>query len=105
MEAVVEVKGFQYTVKIGEKLKVPYLGRVVGKEMEFPLLMVRRGEEILIGKPYVKGSCKVEVVGEGREKKIIVYKYKSKKRYRRKYGHKQRYSEIKVKEIKVENGN
>ena len=66
------------------------------------VVLVSDGKDVKVGAPYVKG-CKVEgtVVAHGKGKKILVYKYKAKKNYRRTQGHRQPYTKVEIKSIKV----
>jgi large subunit ribosomal protein L21 len=99
MEAIVEIKGHQYKVKEGNKIEVPKLEGKEGDKVEFPILVLM-GSKNIIGTPYVEGAkCEAEIVEFGRSPKIIVYKYKSKKRYRRKRGHRQQYTKILINKI------
>jgi large subunit ribosomal protein L21 len=101
MEAIVEIAGFQYRVKEDSVLKVPKLEGKVGDKFKFPnVLMLISDKKNVVGTPYVKGaSLEAEVLGFGRYPKIIVFKYKPKKRYKKKRGHRQDYTEIKVTKI------
>lgn len=101
MEAIVEIAGFQYRVKEDSVLKVPKLEGKVGEKLKFPnVLMLISDKKNVIGTPYVKGAnLEAEVLGFGRYPKIIVFKYKPKKRYKKKRGHRQDYTEIKVTKI------
>ncbi len=101
MKAIVETGGFQYPVVEKERILVPRMDREVGSEviLEQVLLLID-GEKTLVGKPYVKGAkVEAEVLSHGRSPKILVYKYKAKKNYRRKRGHRQLYTEIVIKAI------
>jgi large subunit ribosomal protein L21 len=103
MEAIVEIAGFQYHVREKDVLKVPKLNAKEGERITFPVLMLIREGKRVIGTPHVKGAgCEAKVTGFGKGDKIIVYKYKSKKRYRRKRGHRQHYTEVRIEKIKWE---
>ena len=100
MYAIVEFKGKQYKAEKGTVLKVDRIDATPGSSMEIETVVLVSGETVKVGSPYVPG-VKVSVVVETHEKdkKIIVFKYKSKKDYRRKKGHRQQYSVIKVQDI------
>ncbi len=99
MEAIVEIAGFQYKVKEQDKIKVPKLKGEKGDKLKFPILMLM-GEKNAIGTPYVqKAQCEAEILEFGRYPKIIVYKYKSKKRCRTKKGHRQDYTHLLINKI------
>ena len=102
MYAIIGVMGYQYKVEIGEKLKVPYMkDKEIGSEVEiYDVLLKHDGENLQIGSPTVANSkVLAEVIGNGKDKKVIVFKKKRRKGYRRKQGHRQQYTEIKIKEI------
>ncbi|MDR0402266.1 MAG: 50S ribosomal protein L21 [Treponema sp.] len=102
MYALVEFKGRQYRAEKGALLRVDKIDAEPGSKLDIDsVLLLSRGEnDIVIGTPYVAGA-RVSVVVEGHEKgkKIIVFKYKPKKDYRRKTGHRQQYSLIKIEDI------
>jgi large subunit ribosomal protein L21 len=100
--AVIETGGKQHKVSEGEILRVDKLDAETGTEVVFDkVLMVKAGDDSLkVGKPYVENvSVTAEVVEQGKDKKIIVFKYKRKKNYQRKQGHRQRYTAIRIKSI------
>jgi len=104
MIAVIETGGKQYKVSPGSVIKVEKLGMEVGKEVVLDkVLMVKKDGEVVFGHPVVEGAKVVaEVVREGRGKKIIVYKFKRRKGYHRKYGHRQAFTELRIKEIQYQ---
>jgi large subunit ribosomal protein L21 len=98
MYAVVATGGKQYRVEAGEILQVERLAGDVGSEVTFDqVLMLGEGDDVQIGQPVVQGAMvKGHIVEQDRGKKIIVFKYKRRKRYRRKQGHRQSYTAIKI---------
>ena len=98
MYALVDILGKQYKVEQGAVLKVDHLSKDAGEKMEFStVLMVSDGGSTRIGSPYVPGVSVMAVVeGEGRGRKLVFGKYKKKKNYRRRFGHRQQFSTIKV---------
>ena len=98
MYMIVETCGKQYRVQEGDLLKVESLGLEEGSQVILDkVLLVGRDSSTVIGSPYVEGaSVSASVTENGRDPKIIVFKYKSKKNYRRKRGHKQHYTEIRI---------
>lgn len=101
MYAVVITGGKQYKVAQGDRLRVEKLDAEIGETVDLgPVCMVAK-EDGLVLDPVALGSAKVvaEVVGAGRRKKIRVFKMKRRKNYKRTYGHRQDYTEIKVREI------
>ena len=101
MYAVFRTGGKQFRARPGERLKVPSLAAETGATVTFDdILLLSDGEDVKVGRPTVDGATvKAEVVGHGRGKKIIVFKRKRRKGYRRKQGHRQNYTEIHVEEI------
>lgn len=98
MYMIVETCGKQYRVQEGDLLKVESLGLEEGSQVILDkVLLVGRDSSTVIGSPYVEGaSVSASVTENGRDPKIIVFKYKSKKNYRRKKGHRQHYTEIRI---------
>lgn len=103
MYAVISTGGKQYRVETGEKITVEKLNGEVGQVLELDsVLMIADGENIKIGNPSVKGArVLAEVLAHKKGKKIIAFKHKRRKDYQRKVGHRQEYTELEVKEIKV----
>ena len=102
--AIVQTGGKQYRVQIGDTIRVESLPGDEGDEVELDgVLMVSQSGAFAIGSPTVPGAkVTTEVVGQGKGKKVVVFKYKSKTRYRKKTGHRQRYTELKVTGIELE---
>ena len=98
MYAVVKIKNQQYRVSPDLKLQVPLLDSEVGATLSFDeVLMLSDGDEIKVGAPTVDGaSVAAEVLAHGRSRKIIVFKKKRRKNYRRKNGHRQHFTEIRI---------
>jgi len=103
MYAVVNSGGKQYKVQKGEILRVEKIAGEVGSPVTFErVLMFSDGEHVDIGRPVVKGvSVTGHIVEQGKAKKIIVFKYKRRKRYRRKKGHRQAFTAIKIDDIEA----
>ena len=100
MYALMEFKGKQYKAEKGALLSVDKIDAVPGSTVDIDSVLLISGDQVIVGAPYVKGA-KVQAVVESHEKadKIIVFKYKPKKDYRRKQGHRQQYSVIKIQDI------
>jgi len=100
MYALVEFKGKQYKAEKGALLKVDKIDAEPGTAVSIETVLLVSGDSVKVGSPYVQGA-KVSATVESHEKdgKIIVFKYKPKKDYRRKQGHRQQYSVIKIVEI------
>ena len=103
MYAVVATGGKQYKVIEGDVLRVEKIAGEVGDQVSFDqVLMVGEGEDVRIGRPVVDGVLvKGKIVEQGKNKKIIVFKFKRRKRYRRKQGHRQPFTAIKIDAIEV----
>ena len=101
MYAVIETGGQQYKVSEGETLKVEKLDGDVGATVELDkVLFVRTDSEIKVGSPYVPGAkVKCEIVGQERGKKVVVFKFKRRIGYRKKRGHRQHYTRLKIAQI------
>ncbi|MFP4431781.1 MAG: 50S ribosomal protein L21 [Spirochaetaceae bacterium] len=101
MYALVEIGGKQYKAQEGSTLRVDRLSQNEGDVVEFDsVLMVRNDDDVKVGAPYVSGAAVRGVVEEHiRDRKVIVYKYKRRKNYARKRGHRQQYSVVRVREI------
>lgn len=100
MYAIIETGGKQYKVEKGNKIRVEKLDAEAGSEVSFDVMLTGSGKTIKVGKPYVKGvKVTAKVLEHNKEKKIVVFKYKAKKNYRRKQGHRQPYSLIEIMEI------
>ena len=102
MYAVIETGGKQYTVHEGDIIYVEKLVVESGDKVAFDkVLVIGEGADLKVGTPYVEGA-KVEgdVVKNGRSKKILVFKYKAKKTYRRRQGHRQPYTKIQISSVK-----
>jgi large subunit ribosomal protein L21 len=103
MQAIIATGGKQYLVKEGDIIRIEKLDQEKGKEVEFDqILMVDKEGERIVGRPLVEKAKVVgKVLNQDKAKKIIVFKYKSKKKYRKKTGHRQPYSEILIEKIKI----
>lgn len=103
MYAVVKTGGKQYKVSAGDVLRVEKLNAQVGDTIMFDnVLLVSDGENIQV-EPSELAQAKVtaRVKGHGRRRKIVVFKYKRRKRYRRKQGHRQRFTELAIENIEA----
>lgn len=101
MYATIEFKGKQYKAEEGVVLTVDKLDAEQGSKIDIEtVLLVSDGDKISVGTPYVKGA-KVQVVVEEsfKDKKVLVFKFKSKKDYHRTIGHRQQYTKVRVESI------
>ena len=101
MYVLVDILGKQYKVEQGSVLKVDHLSQEKGAQVDFPsVLMVSDGGSAKIGNPYLSGvTVRAVVEDHGRARKLVFGKYKKKKNYRRRYGHREQDSLIKVEGI------
>jgi len=97
MLAVIKTGGKQYIVEPGQKLKIEKIDGEEGKTIIFPeVLLFQNGEKIEIGQPAVIGATvSAKIIKQGKQK-VIAFKYKPKKRYRRKVGHRQLFTEVEI---------
>jgi large subunit ribosomal protein L21 len=99
MFAIIQSGGKQYRVTEGDVLRLESLSAEPGDVVDLPVMMLG-GESPQVGTPIVEGvSVKAEVLGHGRGEKIYVIKYKAKNNYRRRNGHRQGFTEVRIKEI------
>ena len=102
MYAVIKTGGKQYRVAEGQKLRVERLPGNPGDALSFDQVLLVGGDTPKIGRPLVSGaSVTAEILGQDRAKKIVVFKLRRRKNYRRKQGHRQPYTELKITGIKV----
>ena len=100
MYAVIETGGKQYRVKAGDELYIEKLD--LEGEIDFEkVVMVSKDDEVVVGTPYVAGAVvKAVVLKTGKAKKLTVFTYKPQKGQKRKLGHRQPYTKVKIEEIK-----
>jgi len=97
MYAVIQTGGKQYRVSPGDVIYIEKLALAEGEEVAFDVLMVSRDGDVLVGTPLVEGvQATGKVLAHGRGKKIVVYKFKAKKNYRRKQGHRQPFTKVEI---------
>ena len=103
MYAIVNTGGKQYKVGEGDVLRVEKIPGDVGSTVSFDqVLMLSDGERVSVGQPVLDNvTVNGRIVDQGKAKKIIVFKYKKRKRFRRKKGHRQQYTEIKIDSIQA----
>jgi large subunit ribosomal protein L21 len=95
--AVIQTGGKQYRVAQGDVLRVEKLAGDVGAAVTFDKVLLVGGDSTKVGTPLVKGAkVDAQIVAQGRDKKIIVFKFRRRKNYRRKNGHRQPYTELKI---------
>lgn len=98
MYAVVATGGKQYRVQEGDTLRIEKIPGEVGAEVAFDrVLMVSDGEDVRIGQPVLENAVvNGTIIEQGKGRKVLVFKYKRRKRYRRKQGHRQLFTAVKI---------
>ena len=100
MYAIIATGGKQYKVQEGDVIKVEKLGAEAGSEVTFDQVLLVSDKEVKVGSPTIEGaSVKATVVSEGKDKKVIVYRYKRKTGYHKKKGHRQPFTQVKIEKI------
>lgn len=99
MYAIIENGGKQYKVAVGDIVKVEKLSAEVGANVEFNVLLVSDEKGVKVGKSVAKIKAVGEVLKQDKAKKVIVFKYKAKKNERKKQGHRQPFTAVKITEI------
>ena len=100
MYAIIATGGKQYKVAEGDVIRVEKLGAEAGESVTFDeVLAVRNDEALKVGSDVENASVTASVIGNGKGRKVIVYKYKRKSGYHKKNGHRQQYTEVKIDKI------
>lgn len=99
--AVIATGGKQYLVRPGQTIRVETIVGDANAPITFSeVLLVANGEDVRVGTPTVSGAMVTgTIIAQGRHKKVIGVKFKAKKRYRKKFGHRQHYTEVKIEQI------
>lgn len=101
MFAVVQSGGKQYKVSENDIISVEKLENAVGDKVKLNVLLVSDNGNVVAGNPFVQGAvCEAEVVAHGKGDKIVVFKYKPKKNERKKQGHRQPFTQLRILSIK-----
>jgi large subunit ribosomal protein L21 len=103
MYAIFRALGKQFRAEKGQTLKLPLMKAEPGSTVTFDeVLLTADGDTITAGSPLVKGAVvEAEVLRDGKEKKIFVFKFKRRKNYRRKTGHRQKFTEVRVTDVRA----
>ena len=101
MYAIIETGGKQYKVAQGDIITVEKLGVEAGQDYTFDkVLVLAKDGDVKVGAPYVEGAAvTASVIGDGKAKKVVVYKYKPKKGFHKKKGHRQPFTKLEIKSI------
>ena len=101
MYAIIATGGKQYKVSEGDIIKVEKLGKDAGEEVTFDQVIAVNDGKLLVGDKANNASVTATVIDEGKKLKIIVYRYKAKKGYHKKSGHRQPYTKVKIDKINL----
>jgi large subunit ribosomal protein L21 len=104
MYAIIRTGGKQFRAEPGRTIRIPAMDAEVGDRITFDEVLLAGGDdEVRVGAPVVDGaSVTGEVMAHGKDRKIIVFKWKRRKNYRRKQGHRQKYTEVRIGEIRLD---
>jgi len=102
MHAVVEIAGVQFEVTKSQMLNVPLLEANIGENITFNnILLTKDGNDVQVGTPYLSGSVTAQVIEHGKDKTVLVFHKKRRKGYRKLNGHRQKYTQIEITDIKA----
>ncbi|MDU2131792.1 MAG: 50S ribosomal protein L21 [Finegoldia magna] len=100
MFAIIKTGGKQYKVSEGDVIKVEKIEAEAGDKIEFDQVLMVAGDDVKVGSPVVEGAkVSAEVLDQNKDKKIVIFKFKAKKNYRKKKGHRQPYTLVKIEKI------
>lgn len=100
MYAIIETGGKQVKVEEGQSIFIEKLAGETGDAVTFDKVLFVSGDDVKVGAPYVEGaSVTAKVEKQGRQKKVMIYKFKAKKNYHRKQGHRQPYTKVTIEKI------
>lgn len=103
MNGIIEILGRQYIVNKGDIITIDRINESKDKKMELDkVLMFKDKDKVVLGDPYIKNAkVKATVIDQVRDEKVLVFKYKRKKNYKRLRGHKQQYTTVKIDDIVI----
>ncbi len=103
MYAIIRTGGKQFRAEPGQTIRIPALAAEVGQTVTFDeVLLAESDGEVRVGRPTIEGAAvEGEVVAHGKGEKIIIFKHKRRKNYRRKQGHRQKFTEVRIDEIRL----
>lgn len=100
MFAIIKTGGKQYKVSEGDVIKVEKIEAQSGDKIEFDQVLMVAGDDVKVGSPVVEGAkVQAEVLDQKKDKKVVIFKFKAKKNYRKKKGHRQPYTLVKIEKI------
>jgi large subunit ribosomal protein L21 len=102
MYAIIETGGKQFKVSEGDVIRTDLVDAEPGSRVTFDRVVMAGGEDVVIGTPLIEGAKVTgSVLRQGKGKKVLVFKYKPKKRVRKLVGHRQRFAEVKIEKISL----
>ncbi len=103
MLAIIRIGGKQYLVSPGQKIKIEKINKKEGSKISFPeVLLLEKDKKIELGNPLIKGARVTgKILSHGKNEKIIIFKYKPKKRHKVKKGHRQSFIEVEIEKIET----
>ena len=102
MFAIIKTGGKQYKVSEGDVIKVEKIEAEAGDKIEFDQVLMVAGDDVKVGSPVVEGAkVSAEVLDQKKDKKIVIFKFKAKKNYRKKKGHRQPFTRLEVTKIEA----
>jgi len=103
MFAIIETGGKQYLVSVGDRIKIEKLDKKEGAKIKFSqVLMVSDNKKVSVGQPLIKNaSVEGKIITQAKGPKVTILKYKAKKRYQKKQGHRQPFTEVEIVDIKI----
>ena len=102
MFAIIKTGGKQYKVSEGDIIKVEKIEAEAGDKIEFDQVLMVAGDDVKVGSPVVEGAkVQAEVLDQKKDKKIVIFKFKAKKNYRKKKGHRQPFTRLEVTKIEA----
>jgi len=105
MYAIVDVGGCQRKVTADSRVRIPKVDAQVGAEVSLRVMLVSDGARVEVGSPYIEGKAVLaEVIRHGKEDKVLIFKKRRRKNFRRKTGHRQPYTEVRIKSIGAAGG-
>lgn len=98
MRAIVETGGMQFPVEENVVIRVPKIDSEVGQKIDFEKVLLVSGNDLFaVGKPYIEGATvSAEILSHGKGEKVVVFKFKRRRKYRKTTGHRQQYTEVKI---------
>lgn len=102
IQAVIQTGGKQYLVSKGDRIAIEKLEGENGKDITFDKVLMINGDKVQVGTPYVSGASVLgKILGQKKGKKVTIYKYKRRKGYHKKQGHRQNHTHVEITDIRI----